>query len=181
MRLRRQTPAVVLLALVAGLLLTSTVIGKSKRTIVHDPRGDGGAFMPHTHPRVCDVIEATSELAKEGHLRHTVTVRGRINLGLNAPPVIITNHRLHGSNIGLASFILSPGEPNVWSHLRNHRHTVVYFVKRSVIAHAVDRRDKYFWVVDQCPIHSDRAPNHGSPAQALKAQRGRHAVHHHPV
>ena len=156
----------------ASLLVATQVIGRGQRTVVHDKRGDGGAFEPRTRPKVCDIVKATSELAKEGHLRHAVTVRGKINLSENAPPVIITRNRIHGP-IGLASFILAPGEDKVYSHLRDHRKTVVYFVKRGVIANAVGRRDKYFWVADQCPIHDDRAPNHRSAVQPL------HRVHHH--
>ncbi|HEY7151929.1 MAG TPA: hypothetical protein VH391_09625 [Solirubrobacterales bacterium] len=161
---------IVALALLGSLLVATQVLGRGDRTVVKDKRGDGGAFVPRTRPKVCDIVRATSELAKQGHLRHAVTVRGKINLHENAPPVIITNHRVHGP-IGLASFILAPGEPKVYSHLRDHRRTVVYFVKRSLIANAVGRHDKYFWVADQCPIHDDRAPNHRSAVQPL---HGRH-------
>ncbi len=164
---------IAILAVLGSLALATSVIGK--RIVVNDKRGDGGAFEPHKRPGACDVVQATSELAKKGHLRHTVTTRGKMRLGLNAAPVIITDHRVHGS-IGLASFVLSPGEPKVWSHLRNHRRTIVYFVKRSVIANAVGRHDKYFWVVDQCTIHDDRAPNRGSAKQRLRNRRHRH--HH---
>jgi hypothetical protein len=160
------------LALLGSLLLVTQVIGKGQRTVVKDKRGDGGAFVPRTRPKVCDIVKATSEFAKEGHFRHAVTTRGKIDLSNNAPPVIITRNRVHGS-IGLASFILAPGEPKVYSHVRDHRKTVVYFVKRKVIENAVGRHDKYFWVADQCPIHDDRAPNNRSAVQPL------HRHHHH--
>jgi hypothetical protein len=168
---RRRAPGIALVAVVAllaSLAVATMVIGKSSRRVVLDPRGDGGAFTPHTHPKVCDVVKATSELAKHGHLRHSVTVRGRIDPSTNAPPVVITDHRVSGSTIGLASFILSPGEPSVWSHLRHHHKTIVYFTKRKVIKDAVNRRDKYFWIVDQCPIRDDRAPNNHSATQRLR-------------
>jgi hypothetical protein len=165
---------IAVLVVLGSLFVATQSIGRGQRTVVHDKRGDGGAFVPRTRPGVCDIVKATSELAPEGHLRHAVTTRGKIDLHENAPPVIITNHRVHGP-IGLASFILSPGEPKVYSHLRDHRRTVVYFVKRQVIRNAVGRRDKYFWVADQCPIHDDRAPNNGSAVQPLhRAHR-----HHH--
>jgi len=64
----------------ASLLVATQVIGHGQRTVVHDKRGDGGAFEPRTRPKVCDIVKATSELAKEGHLRHAVTVRGKITL-----------------------------------------------------------------------------------------------------
>ena len=165
---------IAILALAGSLFVAAAVLGKQQRVIVNDRRGDGGGFVQHDRPGVCDIVQATSELAKGKHLRHTVTVRGRMTLSLDAPPVIITKHRVHGS-IGLASFVLSPGEPKVWSHLRNNRRTVVYFTKRSVIANAVGRGDKYFWVADQCTIHDDRAPNNGSATQPLKhSHRHRH-------
>jgi hypothetical protein len=160
------------LVLFASLFAAPGVLGRGQRVVVPDPRGDGGGFAPHKRPGVCDIVEATSELAKKGHLRHTVTTRGRMNLTLNAPPVVITKRRVHG-RIGLASYILTPGDPQVWSHLRNHRRTIVYFVKRRVIREAVGRTDKYFWVADQCPIHDDRAPNRSSAVQRLRNR------HHH--
>lgn len=163
---------IVALALAGSLLAAAIVLGKKQRVVVNDPRGDGGGFVQRDRPGVCDIIQATSELARKGHLRHTVTVRGRISLSETAPPVIITKHRVRGS-IGLASKVLSPGEPQVWSHLRNNRRTIVYFTKRSVIADAVGRRDKYFWLADQCTIHDDRAPDNGSAAQPLH-HRHRH-------
>ena len=172
-KLKRRAPAVALIAILAllgSLAVATDVLGKHSRKVIRDPRGDGGAFVPHTQPRVCDVVQATSELAKEGHLRHTVTVRGPITPSLNAPPVIITRQRVHDS-IGLASFILSPGEPDVYSRLKNHRRTIVYFVKRSVIADAVGRHDRYFWVVDQCTLHDDRVPDSGSIKQRLRRYR----------
>ncbi len=171
MRCARRAPWVGLIAaliLLASLFAAPGVLGRGQRVIVPDPRGDGGSFAPHKRPGACDIVKATSELAKQGHLRHTVTTRGRTGEILNAPPVVITKHRVHGS-IGLPAFILWPGDPAVWSHLRNHRKTVVYFVKRRVIKQAVGRSDKYFWVADQCPIHDDRAPNRGSAVQRLRS------------
>lgn len=163
-----------ILALAGSLMIASGVIGKSKRTVVHDRRGDGGAFEPHTRPAACDILKATSKLvAKRGRLRHAVTTRGKQTLSLTAPPVVITRHRVRGS-IGLAALVLSPGEAGVRAHLRNHRKTVVYQVKRRVVADAVQRRDKYFWVVDQCTIHRDKAPNHGSAVQSLRRHGHRH-------
>jgi hypothetical protein len=179
MRSIRRGPTLGLTAIVALLgiaALATPVIGKPRTTVVHDPKGDGGAFEPGTRPGYCDVVEATSKLAKRGRLRQTVTTRGPLNLGLNAPPVIITRHRVHGA-IGLADYVLSPGETGVRTHLRDHRRTVVYYIKRSVIANAVDRDDKYFWVVDQCTIHDDRAPNNGSASQPLRPHHHHH--HHH--
>jgi len=168
---------IVVLAVLGSLLVATQVIGRGQRTVVVDKRGDGGAFEPRSRPKVCDIVKATSELAKQGHLRHAVTTRGKIDLRENAPPVIITDHPIHGP-IGLASFILSPGEPKVYAHLRDRRRTVVYFVKRRVIANAVGRRDKYFWVADQCPIHDDRAPNHRSAVQPLHSTHHHHHHHH---
>jgi hypothetical protein len=165
------TGLVAALALLAVLAAAATVIGKS-RTVVHDKRGDGGGFEPRKRLGACDVLRATSELARNGRLRHTVTTRGKMRLDLTAAPVIITKRRARHA-IGLASYVLSPGEPRVWSHLRNHRRTIVYFVKRSVIANAVGRRDRYFWVVDQCTIHGDRVPDRGSVKQRLRT-RPRH-------
>ena len=176
MKSKRRALGIGLIAIVAlagSLLAAAAVLGKKQRVVVNDTRGDGGGFVQHDRPGVCDIIQATSELAKRGHLRHTVTVRGRITLSENAPPVIITKQRVHGS-IGLAQFVLSPGEPKVWTHLRNNRRTVVYFTKRSVIENAVGRADKYFWIADQCTIHDDRAPNNRSATQPL-----RHRRHHH--
>jgi hypothetical protein len=162
------------LALVGGLAVATNVIGKKQqRTVINDKAGDGGGFVPRKRPGFCDIVQATSELAEEGRLRHTVTTRGRVRRKYNAPPVVITRQRVRGS-IGLASFVLSPGEPKVWSHLRNHRRTIVYFVKREVIRNAVDRRDKYFWVADQCQLHDDKAPDRGSATQPLKNRHRRH-------
>ncbi len=178
MKSKRRALGIGLIAAVAvagSLFAAAAVFGKKQREVVNDRRGDGGGFVQHDRPGVCDIVQATSELAQKGHLRHTVTVRGRISLSETAPPVIITRRRVRGS-IGLASFVLSPGEPGVWSHLRNNGRTVVYFTKRSVIANAVGRSDKYFWIADQCTIHDDRAPNNRSATQQL---RNRHRHRHH--
>jgi hypothetical protein len=173
MKSKRRALGIGLIALVVlagSTLAAAAVVGKKQRVVINDPRGDGGGFIQHDRPGVCDIIQATSERAKGGNLRHTVTVRGRINLSETAPPVIITKNRVRDT-IGLAAKVLSPGEPKVWSHLRNNRRTVVYFTKRSVIKEAVGRKDKYFWIADQCTIHDDRAPNNRSATQRFKRKR----------
>jgi hypothetical protein len=179
---RRRALGIGLLAtvtLLVSLFVAPQVIGKAKRTIIHDRFGDGGALNPGSKPGFCDVVKATSKLARNGRVRHTVTTGGPLTLNLNAPPVVIKRHRVE-STIGLADFILFPGEPGVRAHLKNHRRTVVYYVKRSVIADAVGNHKRYFWVVDQCNIHDDRAPDRGSPSQPLKHHhRHHHHRHHH--
>jgi hypothetical protein len=175
MKSKRRALGIGLIALVVlagSTFAAAAVVGKKQRVVINDRRGDGGGFIQHDRPGVCDIIQATSERAKNGRLRHSVTVRGPINLSETAPPVIITKNRVRGP-IGLAAKVLSPGEPKVWSHLRNNRRTVVYFTERSVIKNAVGRRDEYFWVADQCTIHDDRAPNNRSATQPFK-RRHRH-------
>ncbi len=68
--------------MVVGLFAASAVIGKSKTTVVHDPRGDGGS-NGQGNPAFCDIVEATSKLTKGGKVRQTVTAAGKLTLALN--------------------------------------------------------------------------------------------------
>jgi hypothetical protein len=162
------------LVVLASLALAGIVLGKAKLTVVKDPRGDGGSLGSGTNqsPGYCDVLRATSKLAKHGRVRHTVTVAGPVGATFNAPPVFITKHRIKGS-IGQVPLILVPGQPGVRTHFSNQRRKVTYYLKRRTVKDAVRRSDKYFWVADQtnCGVHDDMAPNHGSASQGL---RGRH-------
>jgi hypothetical protein len=165
---------VAVLIVLGSLAMAAGVLGKPRPTIIKDPRGDGGGVQGHDHPGFCDVLQASSKLAKRGRVRHTVTTRGPIPDRFSAPPVLIKAHWVR-DQIGLYRFLLSPGEPGVKTHFTNGRRTVVYFAKRRTIKAAVKRGDKYYWVVDQCPFHDDRAPDRGAPSQVLE----RHHHHRH--
>ncbi len=169
---------IAILALAGSLAVATNVLGKRTLTVIEDPKGDGGAVVPGTHPGFCNVIKATSKLARKRRVRHTVTVRGRLSGSPDTTPGVFIKKRWTPGAIGLPDFILLPGEPGVRSHRTNHGRTIVYYVKRRRIADAVDHRRKYYWVVDQCNIPDDRAPNHGSPSQTLKNSR-HHGRHHH--
>jgi hypothetical protein len=162
----------------ASLAMATNVFGKPKLTVVIDPRGDGGSLDSNTDqsPGYCDILRATSKLAKHGRLRHTVTTAGPVRATFNAPPVFITKHRNKAARAAPVLLILGPSESGVRLHFTNHRRKVTYYVKRRAVKEAVGRSDKYFWVADQafCGVHDDMAPNHGSASQALKPHR-----HHH--
>ena len=88
--------------------MAGVVFGKPKLTVVTDRRGDGGGA--NQSPGYCDIIRATSKLAKHGRVRHTVTMVGPVGATFNAPAVYITKHRVRGS-IGLVPLVLVPGQP----------------------------------------------------------------------
>ena len=163
------------LIVLASLAMAGVVFGKPKLTVVTDRRGDGGGT--NQSPGYCDIIRATSKLAKHGRVRHTVTMAGPVGATFNAPAVYITKHRVQGS-IGLVPLVLVPGQSGVSAKLSSDRRTVVYYLKRRTVKDAVKRSDKYFWLADQvnCQPHDDTAPNHGSMSQSL---RPRHHRHHH--
>jgi hypothetical protein len=180
MNLKRGTlglASVAILVMIGSLVVATYVTANPRVTRVTDQRGDGGAIDSGTDrsPGFCDIVKTTSKLAKRGRVRHTVTTVGPIKPTFNAPPVLITKHRIRGS-IGLVPLVLVPGVEGVRTHFKNDHRTVIYYLKRRQIKRAVGRSDKYFWVADQsnCPIHDDMAPNHGSAVQKLKPRR-----HHH--
>ncbi len=160
------------LVVLASLTMAGIVFGKPKLTVVTDRRGDGGGTNQSLGR--CDIIRATSKLAKHGRVRHTVTMVGPVGATFNAPAVFITKHRVRGS-IGLNPLVLVPGQRGVRTHFSGDRRTVVYYLKRRTVKNAVHRSDKYFWLADQvnCQPHDDMAPNHGSVSQSLKPRHHR--------
>ena len=156
----------------ASLVTAGVVLGKPKLTVVTDRRGDGGrANQGLGH---CDLIRATSKLAKHGRVRHTVTMGGPVGANFNAPAVYITKHRVVGQRIP-NPLVLFPGQRGVRTHFSSDRRTVIYYLKRRTVKHAVHRSDKYFWLADQvnCEPPTDSAPNHGSVSQPLKPRHHR--------
>lgn len=164
----------IVLIVLASLAMAGIVLGKPKLTVVTDRRGDAGRANQGLGR--CDIIRATSKLAKEGRVRHTVTLAGAVGATFNAPPVFITKHRVVGSRIGPNPLVLVPGQPGVRVKFSEDRRTVVYYLKRRTIKHAIKRSDKYFWLTDQvnCQPPTDSAPNHGSVSQSLKPRHHRH-------
>ena len=164
------------LVVLASLTMAGIVLGKPKLTVVTDRRGDGGSLGSGTDqsPGYCDIIRATSKLAKHGRVRHTVTMAGPVGATFNASPVFITKHRVEGS-IGQVPLVLVPGQRGVRTKFSGDRRTVVYYLKRRTVKDAVKRSDKYFWLADQtnCGVHDDMAPNHGSVSQSLKPRHHR--------
>jgi hypothetical protein len=160
--------SIAVLAVLASLAVTASVIARLKPKVVEDRVGDGGS------PGYCDIVRATSKLARHGRIRHTVKTKGPIAPAFNAPPVYIKAKAFHGPHFGSGVFVLFPDEGGVHVHIKNHR-TVVYTVKRRTIKNHVHRRDRYFWLVDQvnCQPHDDFAPDHGSVSQRLQPR------HHH--
>jgi hypothetical protein len=169
----------VVVVLVGGLLLASAVIGKPKTAVVHDPSGDGGA----QNAASCDILKATSRLAKHGKLRHTVTTRGKVGLKITdtSPPVVLISSKKHfGGGLNLA-VVLSPSAQGVHARIKGHHKTVLYTLKRSVIASELPKgQERYFWLASTCLNPADTAPNHGTVAQALKKPKRHHHHHHHP-
>jgi hypothetical protein len=164
--------SLVVLIVLASLTMAGIVLGKPKLKVVTDNRGDGGGG--NQSPGYCDVIRATSKLAKHGRVRHTVTMSGPVGATFNAPAVYITKHRVRGS-IGLVPLVLVPGQSGISTKFSGDRRTVVYYLKRRAIKDAVKRSDKYFWLADQvnCQPADDVAPNHGSVSQSLKPRHHR--------
>src|SRR5262245_50062957 len=113
---------IAVLVMLGSLAVATYVAAKPRVTRVIDPRGDGGALDSSNRrpPGFCDILKATSKLAKGGRVRHTVTTAGPINPTFNAPPVLITKHRVRGS-IGLVPLVLVPGVSGVRTHFKNDR------------------------------------------------------------
>ena len=160
------------LIVLASLAMAGVVFGKPKLTVVTDRRGDGGGA--NQSPGYCDIIRATSKLAKHGRRRHTVTRSARVGATFNAPAVYITKHRVRARSDWSAG-------ARPWP-VRGQRQVFKRSTYGCLLPQATDRQgrgqalDKYFWLADQvnCKPHDDTAPNHGSVSQSLKPRHHRH-------
>ncbi len=162
--------AVMVALLALGLVLCAAVFGATKTARVVDPKRDSS-------DPVCDVLKATSKLAKRGRVVHTVTMRGTTSK-LTAPSIIIKSGPFRAgvsANFG----VLSPFAETARTSFTGHHHTIVMSFKRSAVAEQVGNKNRYYWAVYTCsgPGKVDRAPDTGSRRQALKQPRRHH--HHH--
>ncbi len=166
-RIGKGTAATVAL-LALGLVLCAAVLGATKTAKVVDPRRDSS-------DPVCDVLKATSKLAKRGRVVYTVTMRGATSK-LLAPSIIIKSKPFRdgvSTNFG----VLSPFTETARTSFTGHHHTIVMSFRRSAVAEEVGNKDHYYWAVYTCSGPGgkvDRAPDTGSRRQALKQPRRHH-------
>ncbi len=162
---RGTAATIALLAL--GLVLCAAVLGATRTVKVLDPKRDS------SEPS-CDVLRASSKLAKRGRVVHTVTMRGTTSK-LLAPSVIVKSKPFRdgvSSNFG----VLGPFTETARIRITGHHHTIVMSFKRSSVAEEVGNKSRYYWAVYTCsgPGSVDRAPDTGSRRQALKQPRRHH-------
>ncbi|MBN1529353.1 MAG: hypothetical protein JW895_09860, partial [Thermoleophilaceae bacterium] len=144
----------------AALLVPAPAFANTQK--VKDPHGDGHSG--------CEIYSATAGHAKGGRLKHTITMKDRIQSKGLAPIVLVFGRRNEVGGAPRAT--LSSGASGVKTVLSRSKRTVTYTIKASRLRSetSIPRRQKsYFWVANGCFANPDWAPGAPGGRPKLKA------------